>query len=63
MAAIADQVLGTDKDFPQVSSIMLCLDEAKTFAASTAKANRTLNEQKIPGENNLFRQPKRGWEC
>ena len=50
MEAIADQILATDKDFPEVSIIMPCLNEADTLAACISKARRALNEQKIAGE-------------
>src|SRR5262245_23018184 len=50
MEAIAYQVSATDKDFPEVSIIMPCLNEADTLAACIGKARRALNEQEIPGE-------------
>jgi glycosyltransferase involved in cell wall biosynthesis len=50
MEAIADQILTTDKNFPEVSIIMPCLNEADTLAACIGKAERALNEQKIAGE-------------
>ena len=50
MEATADQILATDKDFPEVSIIMPCLNEAETLAACIGKARRALNEQKIAGE-------------
>ena len=50
MEAIADQILATDKNFPEVSTIMPCLNEADTIAARIGKAKGTLNEQKIAGE-------------
>jgi glycosyltransferase involved in cell wall biosynthesis len=50
MEAIADQILATDKNFPEVSIIMPCLNEAATLAACIGKARRALNEQKIAGE-------------
>jgi hypothetical protein len=50
MEAIADQILATDKDFPEVSIIMPRLNEAHTLAACIGKARRALNEQKIAGE-------------
>ena len=50
MEAIAYQVSATDKDFPEVSIIMPCLNEADTLAACIGKAKRALNEQKIAGE-------------
>jgi glycosyltransferase involved in cell wall biosynthesis len=50
MEAIADQCPATAKDFPEVSIIMPCLNEADTLAACIGKAKRALNEQKIPGE-------------
>ncbi|HSE87565.1 MAG TPA: glycosyltransferase [Candidatus Binatia bacterium] len=49
MEAIADQILTTDKNFPEVSIIMPCLNEAATLAACIGKARRALNEQKIAG--------------
>ena len=52
MEAIAYQVSATDKDFPEVSIIMPCLNEADTLAACIGKAKRALNEQKIAGEIN-----------
>jgi hypothetical protein len=50
MEAIADQILATDKNFPEVSIIMPCLNEADTLAACIGKAQRALNEHKIEGE-------------
>jgi hypothetical protein len=50
MEAIADQLPATGKDFPEVSTIMPCLNEADTLAACIGKARRALNEQKISGE-------------
>jgi glycosyltransferase involved in cell wall biosynthesis len=50
MEAIADQILATDKNFPEVSIIMPCLNEADTLAACINKARRALDEQKIAGE-------------
>jgi glycosyltransferase involved in cell wall biosynthesis len=50
MEAIADQILATDKNFPEVSIIMPCLNEADTLAACIGKARRALDEQKIAGE-------------
>jgi glycosyltransferase involved in cell wall biosynthesis len=50
MEAIADQILATDKNFPEVSIIMPCLNEADTLAVCIGKARRALNEQKIAGE-------------
>jgi glycosyltransferase involved in cell wall biosynthesis len=50
MEAIADQILATDKNFPEVSIIMPCLNEADTLAACIGKARRALNEQQIDGE-------------
>ena len=46
MEAIADQIPATDKDFPEVSIIMPCLNEADTLAACISKARQALNEQK-----------------
>ena len=50
MEAIAEQFPTTDKDFPEVSIIMPCLNEADTLAACISKAKRALNEQQIDGE-------------
>jgi glycosyltransferase involved in cell wall biosynthesis len=50
MEAIADQILASDNNFPEVSIIMPCLNEADTLAACIGKARRALNEQKIAGE-------------
>ena len=50
MEAIADQILATDNNFPEVSIIMPCLNEADTLAACIGKARKALNEQKIAGE-------------
>jgi cellulose synthase/poly-beta-1,6-N-acetylglucosamine synthase-like glycosyltransferase len=50
MEAIADQFPASDKDFPEVSIVMPCLNEADTLAACISKARRPLNEQKIAGE-------------
>jgi glycosyltransferase involved in cell wall biosynthesis len=50
MEAIAKQIPATDKDFPEVSIIMPCLNEADTLAACIGKARRALNEHKIAGE-------------
>ena len=50
MEAIADQFPTTDKDFPEVSIIMPCLNEADTLGACIGKARRALNEQQIDGE-------------
>jgi hypothetical protein len=44
MEAIAEQILATDKNFPEVSIIMPCL------AAFIGKGRRALNEPKIAGE-------------
>jgi hypothetical protein len=43
---IADQILTIDKNFPEVSIIMACLNEADTLAACIGKARSALNEQK-----------------
>jgi cellulose synthase/poly-beta-1,6-N-acetylglucosamine synthase-like glycosyltransferase len=48
--AITDQMLATDKNFPEVSIIMPCVNEADTLAVCIGKARRALNEQNIPGE-------------
>ena len=48
--SITDQILATDKNFPEVSIIMPCLNEAGTLAACIGKAGRALNEQKTVGE-------------
>jgi hypothetical protein len=50
MEAIADQILTTDNNFPEVSIIMPCLNEADTLAACIGKARKALNEPKIAGE-------------
>ena len=50
MEAIADQFPATDKDFPEVSIIMPCLNEVDTLTACISKARRALNEHKIAGE-------------
>jgi Glycosyl transferase family 2 len=50
MEAIAEQFPTTDKDFPEVSIIMPCLNEADTLATCIGKARRALNEQQIAGE-------------
>jgi hypothetical protein len=50
MEAIADQFIATDKNFPEVSIVMLSLNEADTLAACIGKAKRALNEHNIPGE-------------
>jgi len=46
MEAKADQFPATDKDFPEVSIIISCLNKADTLAARI----RALNEQQIDGE-------------
>jgi glycosyltransferase involved in cell wall biosynthesis len=50
MEAIADQFISADKNFPEVSIVMPCLNEADTLAACIGKAKRALNEHNIPGE-------------
>jgi glycosyltransferase involved in cell wall biosynthesis len=50
MEAIAEQIPATDKNFPEVSIIMPCLNEADTLAACIGKARRALNEHNISGE-------------
>jgi glycosyltransferase involved in cell wall biosynthesis len=50
MEAIAEQIPATDNNFPEVSIIMPCLNEADTLAACIGKARRALNEHNIPGE-------------
>jgi glycosyltransferase involved in cell wall biosynthesis len=50
MEAIAEQIPATDKNFPEVSIIMPCLNEADTLAACISKARRALNEHNISGE-------------
>jgi glycosyltransferase involved in cell wall biosynthesis len=50
MEAMADQILATDKNFPEVSIIMPCLNEADPFPARIGKARKALNGQKIAGE-------------
>jgi hypothetical protein len=49
--AIVDQILVTDKNFPEVSIIMPCLNEEDTLAACIGKAKRALNGQKIALRN------------
>jgi hypothetical protein len=44
--AMTDQMLATDKNFPEVSIIMPCLNEADILAACIDKARRTLNGPK-----------------
>jgi len=46
MEAIADQILATDKNFPEVSIIMPCLNEADILPACIGKARRAQNGQK-----------------
>ena len=48
--AMTDQMTGTDKDFPEVSIVMPCLNEADTLASCIAKAKRALSENNIDGE-------------
>jgi glycosyltransferase involved in cell wall biosynthesis len=50
MEAIAAQFPATDKNFPELSIIMPCLNEADTLAACIGKARRALNEHNISGE-------------
>jgi cellulose synthase/poly-beta-1,6-N-acetylglucosamine synthase-like glycosyltransferase len=50
MDAIADQILTTDKNFPEVSIIMPCLNEEDTLAACIGKAKQALSEHNISGE-------------
>ena len=50
MQAIGDQMTETDKDFPEVSIVMPCLNEADTLATCIGKAQRALSENKIDGE-------------
>jgi glycosyltransferase involved in cell wall biosynthesis len=50
MEAIAGQFPATDKNFPEVSIIMPCLNEADTLATCIGKARRALNEHNILGE-------------
>jgi hypothetical protein len=45
MEAIAAQSLKTDKNFPQVSIIVLCLNGTNKLAACISNAKRALNEQ------------------
>jgi hypothetical protein len=51
MEAIADQILVTDKNFPDLSIIIPCFNETDKLAACMGEARRTLNEQKIAEEN------------
>jgi glycosyltransferase involved in cell wall biosynthesis len=44
------QTVASDKDLPEVSIIMPCLNEADTLAACISKASRALKEHKIAGE-------------
>jgi len=46
MGEIADQILATDKNCPEVSTIMPCLNEVDTLVVCISKARRALNEQK-----------------
>jgi glycosyltransferase involved in cell wall biosynthesis len=50
MEATAAQIIATDKNYPEVSIIMPCLNEADTLAACIDKARRALNGHKIAGE-------------
>jgi glycosyltransferase involved in cell wall biosynthesis len=43
-------MLVTDTDFPEVSIVMPCLNEADTLATCVAKAEQALNEHGIAGE-------------
>ena len=47
---ITDQMTQTDKNFPEVSIIMPCLNEADTLATCIRKAKRALSENNIDGE-------------
>jgi glycosyltransferase involved in cell wall biosynthesis len=44
------QTTQTYKDFPEVSIVMPCLNEADTLATCITKAKKALNEHKIAGE-------------
>jgi hypothetical protein len=46
MAAMADQILATDKNFPELSIIMSCPNQVDTLAACIGKPRRALNGQK-----------------
>jgi hypothetical protein len=46
MDAMTDQMLATDKNFPEVSIIMPCLDETDLLPACTGKTRRAINGQK-----------------
>ena len=50
MEAIAEQIPASAKNFPEVSIIMPCLNEADTLAACIDNARRALKEHNIPGE-------------
>jgi Glycosyl transferase family 2 len=62
MEAIADQYIATDKNFPEVSIVMPCLNEADTLAACIGKARRALNERSIPGEIIVADNGSTEWE-
>jgi Glycosyl transferase family 2 len=62
MEAIADQYIATDKNFPEVSIVMPCLNEADTLAACIGKARRALNEHSIPGEIIVADNGSTEWE-
>lgn len=47
---MTEQTPATDSDFPEVSIIMPCLNEADTLAACITKASRALEEHDIAGE-------------
>ena len=47
---MTDQIFDTDNNFPEVSIVMPCLNEADTIANCIAKAARALSEHGIAGE-------------
>lgn len=47
---MVDRILATDKDFPEVSIVMPCLNEADTLASCIAKATQALKGHKLAGE-------------
>jgi glycosyltransferase involved in cell wall biosynthesis len=50
MNAMTAQVLTTDKNFPEVSIVMPCLNEADTLASCIAKATQALKGHEVAGE-------------
>ena len=47
---MTNQLLAADNDFPEVSVVMPCLNEADTLATCISKASRALSGHKITGE-------------